>query len=341
MRMVRFKEVLLDSEKETQIALLEKYNLEYEYDIDYAVLAYEDDKLLGTASLARNVMKCFLVVKEAQGKQVMTMMYEHLLDVLEERNIDHYFVYTMPNNEEIFEQLGMHVLVRTMNTVLLEGGQHIKDVLKRLQEDYQLDQRKKHCVIINGNPMTLGHLYLIEEAAKEAEQLLVFVVSEDASSFPFEDRFMIIKKATKHLKNVVVLPTENYLVSKITFPKYFLKEDQLIDAEQTMIDVLIYKEYFVKFFNIKKRYLGEEPFSYNTNKYNQVLKQYMNGHIHIIPRKAIGEQVISASKVRKLIKANKLAKVKEYVPSATYEFLQSKKGQKVIQTLIDRELGRH
>lgn len=339
--MLRFEEVLLDQERATQIGMLERYNLEYEYDIDYAVLVYDEDKLVGTASLARNVMKCFLVVEEAQGMQVMTKMYEHLLEVLEEREIDHYFVYTMPKNEDVFELLGMHVLVRTMNTVLLEGGRHIKDVLESLKETYYLDNRKKHCVIINGNPMTLGHLYLIEEAAKNTEQLLVFVVSEDASSFPFADRFEIIKKATAHIDNVVVLPTMNYLVSKITFPKYFLKEDQLIDAEQTLIDVLIYKEYFVKFFNIKKRYLGEEPFSYNTNKYNQVLKQYMNGHIEIIPRKAIGENIISASKVRKLLKANKLDKVREFVPEATFDFLQSKKGQSVINHLIDHTLERH
>ncbi|MGS0972028.1 MAG: [citrate (pro-3S)-lyase] ligase [Candidatus Izemoplasmataceae bacterium] len=339
--MLRFEEVLLEQERETQIAFLERYNLDYEYDIDYAVLVYDDTQLIGTASLARNVMKCFLVDEKTQGMQVMTKMFEHLLEVLEEREIDHYFVYTMPHNEEIFEQLGMHVLVRTMNTVLLEGGRHIKDVLQDLKDKYFLDNRKKHCVIINGNPMTLGHLYLIEEAARNTEQLLVFVVSEDASSFPFHDRFEIIKKATEHLENVVVLPTMNYLVSKITFPKYFLKEDQLIDAEQTLIDVLIYKEYFVKFFNIKKRYLGEEPFSYNTNKYNQVLKQYMNGHIEIIPRKAIGENIISASKVRKLLKANKLDKVKDYVPKATFEFLQSKKGQSVINHLIEHTLERH
>jgi [citrate (pro-3S)-lyase] ligase len=340
--MLRFQEVLLDHERDIQIALLEKHNLDYEFNIDYAVLVYdEDDKLIATASLARNVMKCFLVLEESQGNQVMTKMYEHLLDVLNERNIDHYFVYTMPQNEELFEQLGMHVLVRTMNTVLLEGGKNIKDVLQELKEKYHLDNRKKHCVIINGNPMTLGHLYLIETAAKNTEQLLVFVVSEDASSFPFVDRFNIIKKATEHIENVVVLPTMNYLVSKITFPKYFLKEDQLIDSEQTLIDVLIYKEYFVKFFNIKKRYLGEEPFSYNTNKYNQVLKQYMNGHIEIIPRKAIGENIISASKVRKLLKANKLEKVAAYVPKATYDYLKSPDGQNVINHLISHELERH
>ena len=49
----------------------------------------------------------------------------------------------------------------------------------------------------------------------------------------------IIKKAVKHLDNVHVLPTLSYLVSKLTFPKYFLKEDQLISDEQTLVDAFV------------------------------------------------------------------------------------------------------
>ncbi|MBU1020733.1 MAG: adenylyltransferase/cytidyltransferase family protein, partial [Firmicutes bacterium] len=201
--------------------------------------------------------------------------------------------------------------------------------------------KRKACVIINANPMTLGHLYLIETAASENEELLVFVVSEDLSSFPFVDRFEIIKKATSHLTNVTVLPTLSYLVSKITFPKYFLKEDQLINDEQTLVDVLVYKQYYAKVFHINKRYLGEEPFSFNTNKYNHVLKDYLGDHVKIIERKKQGNNVISASLVRKFIKANKLSEIKKYVPLATYEYLQSEKGQAVIHTIQEKRLGRH
>ena len=339
--MLVMKEVLMPQEQVAQKAFLEAHHLTYEEDIDYAVMVYEEDVLVGTASLARNVMKCFLVDPAFTGHAIATKMYDHLLDVLHERKMDHYFVYTMPHNEEIFVQLGMHVLVRTMNTVLLEGGKHIDTILQDMKETYQLDQGPKHAVIINGNPMTNGHLYLIEQARIDAEVLLVFVVSEDASSFPFEDRFSIIKEATKDMDNVVVLPTMNYLVSKITFPKYFLKEDQLINDEQTLIDVLIYKEYFVKAFHIKKRFLGEEPFSYNTNKYNQVLKQYLGSHIEIIKRKEIDQTIVSASKVRQWLKANKLSKVEKFVPKATYDFLQSQKGQTIINHLIEHELKRH
>jgi [citrate (pro-3S)-lyase] ligase len=189
--------------------------------------------------------------------------------------------------------------------------------------------------------MTLGHLFLIETAASENDEVLVFVVSEDLSSFPFVDRFEIIKKSTAHLENVTVLPTLSYLVSKITFPKYFLREDQLIKDEQTLVDVLVYKEYYTKIFNIKKRYLGEEPFSFNTDKYNKVLKDHLGSHIVIIDRKKVGSHVISASLVRRLIKANKLKKVKKYVPLATYEYLTSDLGQDIINKIKESKLGRH
>ena len=189
--------------------------------------------------------------------------------------------------------------------------------------------------------MTLGHLYLIETASKENKEVLVFVVSEDLSSFPFLDRFEIIKSATSYLKNVTVLPTLSYLVSKITFPKYFLKEDQLIKDEQTLIDVLVYKQYYEKIFNINIRYLGEEPFSFNTNKYNQVLKTYLGSHIKIIKRKKIGEKIVSASLVRKLLKENNTEEIKKYVPLATYEYLVSEKGQLVVKRIKEHSLGRH
>ena len=267
--MFQIKEVVLEEEKDILISFLNTNNLDYEYDIDYSILVYDNSNLIGTASLSNNVMKCFLVEKEYSGKNITNIMFSHLVNVLNQKNVFHYFVYTTPNNEVIFRSLNMKTIVKTMNTVLLEGGAEIKQVLKNLKEEYLVSDNKKAAVIINANPMTLGHLYLIETAASENKEVLVFVVSEDLSSFPFKDRFKIIKETTKHLKNVTVLPTLSYLVSKITFPKYFLKEDQLIKDEQTLVDVLVYKEYYTKIFNINKRYLGEEPFSYNTNKYNK------------------------------------------------------------------------
>ena len=339
--MFTIKEVVLEEEKNKLISFLHKNNLEYEFDINSSILVYDKEKIIATASVANNVMKCFLVHEDYKHQNITNLMFQHLVNELKSRNIYNYFVFTSPENEKIFTSLNMKKIVETMNTVLLEGGDYITEVLHELKLEYKVSNNKKAAVIINANPMTLGHVYLIETAAKENEEVLVFVVSEDLSSFPFRDRISIIQKALKHLDNVIVLPTLSYLVSKLTFPKYFLNEDQLVQEEQTLVDVLVYKQFYKKIFNINRRYLGEEPFSYNTSKYNQVLKDHLNSHIKIIPRKERNNKAISASLVRQLIKVNKIEKIKEYVPLATYNYLISPKGQKVIGNIQSKKLGRH
>ncbi len=339
--MFEIKEVLLEEEKNKLISFLRKYNLDYEFDINYSILVYDKEKLVATASLANNVMKCFLVHEDYKHQNITNLMFSHLVNELKTNNIYNYFVFTSPENEKVFTSLNMKKLVETMNTVLLEGGDYITEVLHELKLEYKISNNKKAAVIINANPMTNGHLHLIETASKENKEVLVFVVSEDLSSFPFKDRFKIIQKVCSQFKNVIVLPTLSYLVSKITFPKYFLKEDQLIQSEQTLVDVLVYKQYYTKIFNINRRYLGEEPFSYNTNKYNQVLKDYLGNHIKIIKRKEHNNQPISASLIRKLIKTNKITKIKEYVPLATYEYLTGPNGKNIIEDIQTRKLGRH
>lgn len=339
--MFQIREVILDSEKQALEEFLKQNNLSYEVDINYSILVYDGDLLIATASLAGRIMKCFAVDKKYSGQNITGLMFHHLVEYLQTSNIHHYFVFTTPENESIFTSFNMKRIIRTMNTVLLEGGDEITNVLTKLKTKYNISDNKKACVIINANPMTNGHLYLIEQAKKDYEEVLVFVVSEDLSTFPFVDRFDIITKATKHIEGVTVLPSLSYLVSRITFPKYFLKEDQLIKDEQTLIDVLIYKEYYKKIFNLERRYLGTEPLSVNTNKYNKVLKDYLGQSIKIIERINKDNQVISASLIRKLIKANNLSKIKDYVPKATYDFLQSKRGQVIIEDIQSRKLRRH
>jgi [citrate (pro-3S)-lyase] ligase len=339
--MYQIKEVLLDSEREIVIDFLQKHHLEYEYDIDYSILVYDQDKVIATASIASSILKGFAVDKSYGGQNITGLMFHHLVEILQSRRIYHYFVYTSPENEEVFKSFHMKRVVCTMNTCLLEGGDDIHNVLKQMKTDYKISDHKKAAIVMNANPMTNGHLYLVEEAAKDYDEVLVFVVSEDASSFSFTDRFKIIKESTKHIKGVVVLPSLSYLVSKITFPKYFLKEDQLIKDEQTLIDVLVYKEYYKKIFHIDKRFLGSEPFSANTNKYNKVLKDHLGLHVKIIERKEKNHTAISASMVRRYLKAGHVDKVKDYVPKATYDYLLSKDGQAVIKDIQSKKLGRH
>lgn len=335
------KEVILDNEKDILINFLNEGDLEYENDIDYSIIVYDQDKLIATASLSKNIMKCFLVSELYKGKNITNLMFSHLANILRERNIYHYFVFTKTSSIKIFTSLNMNLITSTSHSALLEGGEKISNILEKLKSDYNLDDKEKSALVINANPMTKGHLYLIEQACKLDNEVLVFVVSEDSSTFPFNDRFAIIEKATSHLEKVKVLPSLNYLVSHITFPKYFLKEDSLIRDEQALIDVQIFKEYYIDIFNITKRFVGNEPLSFNTSKYNQVMKKLLKEELVIVDRTKFNKEVISASKVRELIKNNQIELVKDLVPEATFDFLLSKKGKEIINKIQLNTLGRH
>ncbi|OAA83720.1 hypothetical protein WY13_03204 [Clostridium ljungdahlii] len=55
-----------------------------------------------------------------------------------------------------------------------------------------------------------------------------------------------------------------------------------------------------------------------------------------IPRFSINEEVISASKVRNLIKEKKLSQVKDLVPDTTYRFLCSKEAIPIINKIQNK-----
>ena len=79
-------------------------------------------------------------------------------------------------------------------------------------------------IVMNCNPFTNGHKYLVEKASGEVDVLLLFVLEENKSFFKFEDRIEMVRLGTQHLENVYVVPGGNFIISALTFPEYFLKE---------------------------------------------------------------------------------------------------------------------
>ena len=191
-------------------------------------------------------------------------------------------------------------------------------------------------IVMNCNPFTLGHRHIIEMASKENENVIIFVVEEDKSVFPFEVRLNLIKEGTKDLKNVVVIPAGEYIISSATFPSYFLKKNDDTLKEYTKLDCNIFGKYFVSKFNITKRYVGTEPHCEVTSAYNETIKEILpnyNTNVSIISRKEVKNDAISASRVRSLLKQRDFDSIKILVPKTTLDFLLSEEGEKVISKL--------
>ena len=66
------------------------------------------------------------------------------------------------------------------------------------------------------NLNTYRYHYLIEEALKTVDFLILFVVEEDASLFSFEERFAMVCDNTRDLDNVMTMPSGPFALSKTT-----------------------------------------------------------------------------------------------------------------------------
>jgi len=180
-------------------------------------------------------------------------------------------------------------------------------------------------IVMNCNPFTLGHKFLIQEARMQCDFLYIFVVEEDKSFFSFADRFMLVKAATSELGNVKVIPSGSFIISSITLPEYFLKDsinDMKIDASK---DIDIFMNNIAPTLNISKRFVGEEPLDPITNQYNQAMIMSLprNGiNVVVIPRKEYDGIPISASYVRELLKLRDFHKISKIVPTSTLNYLK-------------------
>ena len=179
-------------------------------------------------------------------------------------------------------------------------------------------------IVMNANPFTNGHLYLVEEALKYVDYLIVFVLSEDKSAFNFFDRFTMVKSGLNGYSNVFVVPSGDLIISNNTFPEYFLKVvDEDVDSNMRR-DVEIFSKFIAPRLNIKYRFVGTEEVDEFTLKYNEVMRevlpQYDINFVEI-PRKKIDGKVISASVVREKISNCEYDLIKDYVPETTYKYI--------------------
>lgn len=332
----------INLKKESQInevkSFLNKFELELDDNVDYTIVIRVDGKIKATCSKAKSVFKCFAVSKELQGEGISNKLITALNDRLFEEEMYHSFIFTKPENISVFEGLNYKLVYQVEKAALLENGMYdINKYLNKIKKKYNLQKdRYRAALVMNCNPFTLGHRYLIEEASKNAEEVIIFIVEENKSLFPFNVRYELVKEGVKDLKNVKVIAGGEYIISQATFPSYFLRKKDDILSAYTEMDAGIFAEYFCKKFNICKRFVGEEPYCQVTKQYNKSLKKKLNEYnieLCIIKRKAHNDIAISASEVRNLIKGDSFEKVKEIVPEITWTFLNSVKGKEIVERI--------
>ena len=343
---LNFTEIMINKEDKVHRGLVNSFlfenGLRLEENIDYTYALVDKDEIVATGSLEKNVIKCVAVAEKYQGIGITNKIISHLLSEAHNRGLNHLFVFTKPNNVEIFLDLGFYKITEIPNKVaLLENKKNgIVDFINGFEKQEEQNSIISS-VVVNCNPFTLGHRYLIEKAAEESDLLHVFVVSEDLSDFPADVRLKLVKDGLKHLNNVRVHQTANYLISSATFPSYFLKRDDDIIETHAELDLQIFATYFVAALGIKRRYVGEEPNCILTRKYNIAMRKILPNYcveVIEVPRKEARQKAISASRVRQLLREDKLEEIIDLVPDTTYAFLMTNEGQQIINKIKNTKI---
>lgn len=321
--------------------LLEKEGIQRDANLEYTMGIFQHEELVATGSFFKNTLRCLAVDSGYQGGGLLNKVVTHLLHVQFAKGNTEVFLYTKWDKARFFADLGFYEIASVEDVVVfMENRAHgFSDYLAGLAKQ-QRPGSAIAAVVLNANPFTLGHLHLVEQAARENDVLHIFVVSEDVSLIPFPVRYELIQKGTEHLNNVILHETGNYLISNATFPSYFLKDADSVIEAHARLDLEIFKNKIAKALGITRRYVGEEPFSHVTGIYNAVMKKELEKAgmaCVVLDRKLAGGEPISASKVRQFIHDKDLDKIKPLVPQTTYDFFKSAAGVGVIKKIQQME----
>ncbi len=324
----RFVHATTSYEKEMAHHLLLSRGLMIDHHVTETINLYLYDECIGTISYDDNVIK-MIAIKESHEKENLTgVLLQYVMRLFETRGIAKYFLFTPVENEAIFRELNLKLVSKTDRIALFENAFHpIDQTLDHLASSLQYHGNRRAGIVMNCNPITLGHLYLIETCANENDDVIIFLVETNRSVFSFDVRFRLVKEATKHLSNVHVIPSTSYIISPATFPTYFLKEVSEASDLFIKLDLTIFKEHFFKAFHLTSRYVGTEPIDLATAHYNDHMKDIFGSSLKIIDRLEFDHHVISASKVRELMIHKAYDEVKKWVPEVTYQFLISDDGK--------------
>ena len=310
----------------------------------YAIVTEPDgDDILAGGGLQGDIIKCIAVSEQLRDAHLSNRLISHLISEAAQRGHHSVKVFTKPQNRQVFESLGFRLVGEAPLAILMENGHGMEDYKKYLQ-DISLStlhaplSTKTGVIVMNANPFTLGHKYLIEKAAAEVDHLFIIPVKEERSLFPYAERKAMIEAACGDMRNVVICDGSDYAISAATFPTYFLK--QLSDAADTqmLLDIDIFCRHIAPALGATVRFVGSEPTDALTRRYNELLAEQLPKHglrLKEIPRLQTEQTPISATTVRSLMAKGIFVEATKLVPPTTIPYLLAHLACDALQQELD------
>ena len=297
--------------------------------VDYyaGLFALGGDELLAGGGLSGGVIKCIAVSEELRGEAVANRLVSHLISVLAERGYTNAKLYTKPENRSLFESLSFRVLAQAPKAILMESGTGgIADYcnyLQRLAQEAAPQSQgngPKGVIVMNANPFTIGHRYLIQKAAEQTAHLFVIAVKEDCSQFSYQERLSMIRECCRNLSNVTICEGSDYAISAATFPTYFLKELSQASDTQMMLDLDLFRSHIAPALGATIRFVGSESNDATTRRYNELMLSILPD-VRIVERLCLNGSAVSATSVRKALAEGDLYRALPLVPTEVTPYL--------------------
>lgn len=342
-------------------------------DMNYYAAVFDDDgEMIAGGGLKDDVIKCVAVDDAHKGEAIANTLVSHLISHANQEGYGCIKLFTKPKNRQLFESLSFRLLAEAPEAILMETGiggiSNTVEALKKIKEESEKykeynkeckeDSKKckentsylntsipQHlnttmqptgCIVMNCNPFTLGHRYLVESASRMVEHLFVIVVREDRSAFSYQERKAMVTAGTADLKNVTVCDGSEYAISNTTFPTYFLK--RLSDATDTQIllDLDLFRRHIAPALGAEVRFVGTEPTDELTRRYNELMmKSLGKDHVVQIPRLENGGVAVSASRVRRAMDSNSLKEAAQLVPPTTLPYIIAHLATRALHAELD------
>lgn len=353
-------------------AFLKRNGLRFDDMHYYAAITDDDGEMIAGGGLKGNVIKCVAVDDAHKGEAIANTLISHLISHANEEGHSNVMLFTKPKNRQLFESLSFRLLAEAPEAVLMETGiggiNNMVEQLKKIKEEGEVcKENNQECrkeektnlnittpqhlnpstpqplttttplrgvVVMNCNPFTLGHRYLIEQAAKQVERLFVMVVREDCSLFAYAERKAMVEQGVAHLKNVTVIDGSEYAISQATFPTYFLK--RLDDAADTqmLLDLDLFRRHIAPALGATVRFIGTEPTDQLTRRYNQLMHEVLADVREIVRLEKEGNAV-SASRVRKAMEQGDMSTIRQLVPPTTLPYIIAHLATQALQAELD------
>jgi len=295
----------IDSLHDSWSRFLEANSLREEK-VDYCLGLYDpSDSLVGTASLLGNVIKEVAIDESVRAGSLANGLVSRLISYAFESGHRNVMVFTKPENLRTFRSLSFHKVGEAPGVVLLESDAQGLSSYVRYLASLRRDGRNG-VIVMNANPMTVGHRWLIEHAAAEVDNLYVIPLADNESTeFSYEERVAVLCSETARIPNVVLCEGSPYTISASTFPSYFLKEVTAATDTHISLDLGIFAASIAPALGVSVRFAGSEPVDGLTRRYNERMLEFLPARgidVRVFDRLEHDDVPVSASSVRRLMR---------------------------------------